>query len=184
MPPSPLQDIPCRSLPPILHVQLDNCWKNNKSRYVMSYWSLLVAKGIFRETHVSFLLVGHTHEDIDALFGRWSQDLYRATFFTLPSLMKSFMICGGDKPPIPHLVEEVPDFKAFIKGYALDGAEELSGHTRVQLFKFYVDGNGWPVMQFKAKCTNSDWSPEGGIKMWKDDGYDHPKLPLGMCHLI
>jgi hypothetical protein len=31
---------------------------------------LLVAKGIFREVYVNFMLVGYTHDDIDALFGR------------------------------------------------------------------------------------------------------------------
>jgi hypothetical protein len=62
--------IPGWTLPPILHVQLDNCWKDNKSRYVFCFWSMLVAKGIFEEVFVSFLLVGHTHEDIDTTFAR------------------------------------------------------------------------------------------------------------------
>jgi hypothetical protein len=29
-----------------------------------------VQKGVFREVYVNFLLVGHTHENIDAIFGR------------------------------------------------------------------------------------------------------------------
>jgi hypothetical protein len=59
-----------KPLPPTLHVQLDNCAKNNKCRYVFCFWSLLVAKNIFKEVFVSFLMVGHTHDDIDASFGR------------------------------------------------------------------------------------------------------------------
>jgi hypothetical protein len=39
--------VAARRLPPILHSQLDNCWKDNKSRYVFCFWSLLVAKDIF-----------------------------------------------------------------------------------------------------------------------------------------
>ena len=62
--------IPTWKLPPILHVQLDNCWKDNKSRYVFCFWSMLVVKEIFEEVFVCFLLVGHTHKDIDATFGR------------------------------------------------------------------------------------------------------------------
>jgi hypothetical protein len=31
---------------------------------------LFVAKGILREVYVNFMLVGHTHDDIDAWFGR------------------------------------------------------------------------------------------------------------------
>jgi hypothetical protein len=33
---------------------------------------LLIAKGIFREVYVNFMEFGHTHNDIDALFERWS----------------------------------------------------------------------------------------------------------------
>jgi hypothetical protein len=40
---------------------------------------------------VKFLLVGHTHEDIDAMFGRWSRTLRENDYPTLPTLMKSFM---------------------------------------------------------------------------------------------
>ena len=84
--------IPAWRLPPVLHVQLDNCWKDNKSRYVFCFWSILVAKGVFKELFVSFLLVGHTHEDIDATFGRWSMKLRENDYPTIPCLMKSFML--------------------------------------------------------------------------------------------
>ena len=58
------------TLPPILNVQMDNATGNNKNRYVYAYWFLLVAKRIFHEVYVNFMIVGHTHDDIDALFGR------------------------------------------------------------------------------------------------------------------
>ena len=54
---------------PAMRVQLDNCAKDNKNKYVFAYSSLLVAKGIFNEVFMSFLLVGHTYDDIDASFG-------------------------------------------------------------------------------------------------------------------
>ena len=37
------------------------------------------------------MLVGHTHDDIDALLGRWSMALRKESFPTAPLLMKSFM---------------------------------------------------------------------------------------------
>ena len=70
LPEPPSEPVTAKKLPPILRVQLDNCAKDNKNRYVFAYWSLLVAKGIFKEVFVFFLLVGHTHDDIDASFGR------------------------------------------------------------------------------------------------------------------
>jgi hypothetical protein len=76
---------------PVLNLQLDNATGNNKKRYVFSFCSLLVHRGVFREVYINFLLVGHTHEDIDAMFGRWSWKLKASDYPTLPLLMKSFM---------------------------------------------------------------------------------------------
>ena len=47
-----------RKLAPTMRVQLENCTKDNKSKFVFSHWCLLVAKGIFKEVFVYFLLVG------------------------------------------------------------------------------------------------------------------------------
>jgi hypothetical protein len=77
----PLSGTPCAAtpLPPILNVQMDNAVENNKNWFVFCFWSLLVTKGIFREVYVNFMLIGHTHDDIDALFGRWSMLLRKRT---------------------------------------------------------------------------------------------------------
>ena len=69
LPEPPSDHVVATKLPPTLRVQLDNSAKDNKSRYVFAYWSLLVVKGIFKEVFVSFLLVGYTYGDIDASFG-------------------------------------------------------------------------------------------------------------------
>jgi hypothetical protein len=123
----PQELVPAKQLPPTLHVQLDNCTKDNKCRYVFCFWSLLVAKGIFKEVFVSFLMVGHTHDDIDASFGRWSMKLHEEDFPTIPLLMKSYMDLENVHV-ISHLIGEVHDFKAFIKPFILKGGDRLVGH--------------------------------------------------------
>ena len=178
MPADPIEATP---LPPVLNVQMDNATGDNKNRYVFAFWSLLVAKKIFREVYVSFMLVGHTHDDIDALFGRWSMQLKKENFPTIPSLMKSFMDVDGvsDKPTIPHLIEEVPDFKTFIENALLDGDDRLVGHTKAQHFKFYMNAAGVPIMKYKIYCTDNDWLPEDGIKLWKEDSKGQSLWPRG-----
>jgi hypothetical protein len=79
LPPPPESLVEAVALLPVLNIQLDNACSNNKNRYVFSLFSLLVYKGVFRKVYVNFLLVGHTHEDIDAMFGRWSRRLVRMT---------------------------------------------------------------------------------------------------------
>ncbi len=50
--------------PPILYLQLDNCTRENKNRYLLAYCCLLVRCGLFKKVKMSFLPVGHTHEDV------------------------------------------------------------------------------------------------------------------------
>ena len=114
LPPSLAHPLPATPLPPILNVQMDNATGDNKNRFVFCFWSLFVANKIFREVYVNFMIVGHTHDDIDALFGRWSMALKKESFPTIPLLMKSFMDVEAVLT-IPHLIEEVPYFKKFIE---------------------------------------------------------------------
>ena len=83
--PEPLQLIPAKPLPPILHIQLDNAASDNKNQFVLCFFSLLVEKCIFQEVHVNVMLVGHTHDDIDALFGCWAMKLRQTTIQQFPS---------------------------------------------------------------------------------------------------
>ena len=126
------------------------------------------------------MIVGHTHDDNDALFGRWSYKLRGIDYPTLSLLMKSFMDTKS-RPVIRHLIEEVPDFKKFVDGYLCCGRDALIRHTNAQEFKFYRNANGWPLMQYKLLCTNNKWLPKegGGIWLWKQIEDGSPKVPLG-----
>ena len=57
-----------KPFPKKLYLQLDNSAKDNKNKYLMAFLSLLTTQDVFEEIHANFLLVGHTHEDIDAYF--------------------------------------------------------------------------------------------------------------------
>ena len=69
---------------------MDNCSRENKNKYVFAFCALLVELGIFRKIKVSFLMVGHTHEDVDQMFSRYSTHLGRSDSFTMDSLMDAF----------------------------------------------------------------------------------------------
>jgi hypothetical protein len=73
--------------------------------------------------------------------------------------MKSFMD-GESIPVIPHLIEEVPNFKGFIDTFICKKGEALQGHTAAQAFKFYRNPNSWPLMQYKQYCTDLEWLPK------------------------
>jgi hypothetical protein len=63
-------------LPERLYLQADSA-SDNKNYTVAAYLEWLVRAGVFKKVKISFLPVGHTHEDIDAAFGRLSKAMHR-----------------------------------------------------------------------------------------------------------
>jgi hypothetical protein len=56
-------------------LQIDNYVKDIKNRYLLAFLLLLIAREVFKEVKLRFLMVGHTHEDIDGCFGYLSKKL-------------------------------------------------------------------------------------------------------------
>eukprot|EP00965_Chrysotila_dentata_P005871 193158-Pleurochrysis_carterae.AAC.1 len=52
--------------------QLDNAG-DNKSRWVIGFFGWLIKLAFVKEVRLSMMMVGHTHEDIDAVFRRVSE---------------------------------------------------------------------------------------------------------------
>ena len=82
--------------------------------------------------------------------------LEKESFPTISLFMKSIMDIEAI-PTIPHLIEEVPNFKKFIEKGITVKKNILLVHTKVQHFKFYVGANGCPVMKYKLLCRNDEW---------------------------
>jgi len=128
-------------------------------------------------------MVRYTHDDIDALFGRWSMQLKKENFPTIPSLMKFFMDIDS-VPTIPHLIEEVLDFKSFIEDLICKREDALVDHTKEQQFKFYLNVASVSIMMYKHYCMDNNWLPEEGIKLWQEDIERWSLWPHGELVLI
>ena len=57
-------DATLKTFPHTLYLQVDG-GSENKNRYLKAYCDRLVAFGLFKKVKVGYLMVGHTHEDID-----------------------------------------------------------------------------------------------------------------------
>ena len=163
-----------------LYLQLDNSTKDNKKKYLMVFLSLLTARGVFKEIQVEFLLVGHTHEDIDAYFSHLSKALKSQNTFVVADLMKAFME-SQELSFMPKFIQEVGDFKSFVKDYQCSGSGRLIGLGEMHLFRFYVDNDGIPVMNFKRSAVDSQWLPSNkpSLPLWKKDLNEKTMLPPG-----
>ena len=74
-------------LPSTLQIHVDNCKRENKNIYMFALCAALVGLGYFQEVQLCFLIVGHTHEDIDQRFSIISNTLKRTNIDSLKELL-------------------------------------------------------------------------------------------------
>lgn len=70
----------------ILNIQADNA-ADNKNRFVLCFLAILVEAECFGEINLNFHMVGHTHEDVDQAFSRFSTALAKNNAITLPEMI-------------------------------------------------------------------------------------------------
>jgi hypothetical protein len=89
------------NLPSTLYIQLDNTTRENKNRYVVSFLHMLVHFGIISyKVKLSFLPVGHTHEDVDRFFSRLSVWLKHRAIYTLTDMINGIKRCFTPQPRV------------------------------------------------------------------------------------
>ena len=128
-------------------------------------------------------MVGHTHEDVDALFGHISTWLRKHDAFTVPGKSRAH----GDSNIIPHtnnylsyilllllalldglrnankgsrscLFSEMFDAKAWLQPHM----EQLHNHTNPHIFRFIKGRDGHCYMQWKH-WNHNQWEPKEGL---------------------
>ena len=75
-------------LPATLYLQLDNTTKQCKSQFMLAYLGSLVDSGVFKRVVLSFLPVGHTHEDIDQMFSKISMARHQSSTVAHSNVVK------------------------------------------------------------------------------------------------
>jgi hypothetical protein len=94
------------------------CAGDNKNSFVFLFLAILVAIGLFDKVKISFLIVGHTHEDIDQLFSKFAGRLRTHDAITLMELALqlslSFKGKASGQMPKAEIVTNLPDFKRWL----------------------------------------------------------------------
>jgi hypothetical protein len=89
---TPSESVGPKPLPKFFLLQVDNDVKDNKNRYLLVFLSLLTAREVFKKVKLGFLVVSHTHGDIDGCFGYLSKNLEKLNNYILANLTKVFMV--------------------------------------------------------------------------------------------
>ena len=83
----------------------DNCGGQNKNNYVLQYLSLLTIVGLSDDTHLHFMIAGHTKSAPDAYFGLAKQHLRRKDVLTPDEVCSCAqrVVCGVWRLQRSHL---------------------------------------------------------------------------------
>ena len=151
------------TFPPTLRIQADNCSRENKNKYMFAFCACLVALGHFQEVQLSFLIVEHTHDDIDQRFSVISNILKRQDILSLKQMLAQVETGARGRDVAftsAELLENIWNWSGFIADHLHTGNNAWTGTRIPHHFRFYVQNNK-PRVQYKIYCTDV-WAPEGG----------------------
>jgi hypothetical protein len=127
-------------LPSVVYVQIDG-GSENVNKTVLAMLSLLVAKrvGGVRQIVLTRLPVGHTHEDIDSIFGVLSRWIFK-NYIKDPQGYETAIKQALSRKGITSEVIDVfvvPDFEAFISPYIDENFARYSQHICLLYLYFF-----------------------------------------------
>jgi hypothetical protein len=168
------------SLPPVLYLQMDNA-SDNKSRRFFSFIAYLISKNIFQKIKVSFLVVGHTHEDIDGFFSVISR-FFKKTLqqiLTMTAFIQGLLSCSKAPPKCVEQIQYCYDCsiieELFDQDIARFNLKEKTG-DKLHYFLFWKDNVKGPVMQYKIYRSNEALYPR---KYMPNCQYEFPGFGMG-----
>ncbi|KAL5019434.1 hypothetical protein ScPMuIL_003483 [Solemya velum] len=144
-----------KRLPPTLYVQLDNTCRENKNKYFLGMMAYLVKKKFVREIWVSFLLVGHTHEDIDQCFSRISVKLKPTNTINIEELHS---IVEGSQLPKPSSLNIGTVWN--VSGWLEGSLNAVHNVTFPKLYRIFLDETGHVTIQYKKLSHDEEWHPK------------------------
>ena len=166
---------PDGKLPPVLYLQLDNA-TTNKNRWLVSLLAVLVELGIFKKIKLCFLMVGHTHNDVDQFFSlllRLSVDK-GLEIMTLPEMHEFFQTLLKGKTIVEH-IDRVLDYKAWLDVLKASTIKNISTPRQFR-FKMFGQGDAShhllhtrEYMSTSKKEVPDCYEPQDGLRLFEAD---------------
>ena len=153
-----------RFLPRKLVITSDNCWRENKNQFVLSFLYSLVKLGVFEEITFAFLHVGHTGFAPDQMFSILAQEFKKSNIKTIEDLMWLISNSAISPKPVVEKLEFIYEWKRYILDQM---AAPLKNHTGPKAFLFLKE-NEQTKMKYKFLPQGPEWLPRSGLKLLKD----------------
>jgi hypothetical protein len=138
--------------PPQLVLQIDNCAKDGKNKYIFAFAAHLVHWGWFEEVLIVSLIQGHTHDLIDQEFSTWSIGEKK---YSIPSfhqigyfISKAFQKKKTSFTILRRLYDWISYFDETLT--------EFHHYSNARLFKITKENNR-VIMKYKTNIFEDEW---------------------------
>lgn len=141
----------------------DNCWRENKNKYLFSFLACLVDLKVFEEITVDYLIVGHTGNEVDQLFSILANEL-KGEILTIEDLQQRIVESPIVPKPVCNNLMFIYDWKSFIEEKF--STPQLQNTSKYNSFKFSFEGNDVKFRGKRLPQDNDDaLTPRGGIRI-------------------
>jgi hypothetical protein len=161
-----------RRMPRILYVQADNA-SDNKNFAMIAFLAVLVFHDYVEEVQLSFLLVGHTHEDIDQFFSVLTKHLVNLKVVKTPQAFQTEIeraSAGKRRKVIARTVDAVLNWTDALKPYSnqtiagiqratFNVSEDVKEVRNPHVFRITKRKDGMAVMHYKEFHCHQVWLP-------------------------
>ena len=163
------------SLPPVIFLQLDNTTKQCKNSHLLAFAAYLVHFGVVREVVLSFLPVGHTHEDIDQLFACFSKWLKAHSAASRPKLeaamMQAYTSTGGKsvRVDVTHL-DRLANLSHWLEPHTMNLTSVTGDNkfTSYRQFRIWTREDGRVHVDARKRSdTPGDSTDYNGLRNWE-----------------
>ena len=144
-----------------LYIWLDNCTRENKSRFMLAVMHCLIQRGCFMKVVVNYLPVGHTHDRVDQVFSCVSRKLRQMDIMTMDDL------CTGLTEAYPGLeVVKIDAIGAYTARVHYCANNNVDGITYARSFRFMRDENGAVRHWYRNNCQTTKKQSDGSEDNW------------------
>jgi hypothetical protein len=129
-------------------------------RYVLAMAYSLVMWGTFKKVKISFLPVGHTHDDCDQCFSCLNKKFKTVDMMTLPDLTEACKVAYPGEPQVVHL-DNMANWTSLFEPIMV---KNVRGISKPRCFLVRRDGAGVVRHYYRQQMqTSKGWFPENSV---------------------
>jgi len=142
---------------PKLQLHMDNCFRENKNRFVFAFCIMLIYHGWYSMIEIFFLPPGHTHAENDALFvplakGKWKTNCHSPKHFTDYFVPKCYQRYKTNQIPTYKDITYLYSWKNWLEPHI----RNIKHHSIYRAFQFKKVSDG-VEMFYKTSSLDNSW---------------------------